>query len=103
MGKIQVTLLATLKGKELHMMGSKFTGTLTELPEDIARAVEVKANYVQVTELQEEDIPAALPVEKTKSDATTTKTSTVKKTPVKSKSAPAKRTRKKSSALKPKE
>ena len=51
MRKIKVQLLTTLKGRQLFSNGAVFTGTIAELPPDIADAVRKNARYIKVTEL----------------------------------------------------
>lgn len=51
MTKYRVKLNVTLRGAEEHISGAIFTGTIDELPVDIANAVREKKDYIEVTEL----------------------------------------------------
>ena len=55
---LKVMLNCTLKRYDGDLLteGTVFTGTLSELPEEIRRAVEAKKSYISVTELVEEKI-----------------------------------------------
>jgi len=55
---LKVKLNCTLKryDGDLFTDGTIFTGTLSELPEEIRRAVKAKKGYISVTELVEEKI-----------------------------------------------
>ena len=114
MRKLVVKLLTTLKGDDLYMNGSTFTGAIHELPREIREAVENEEQYITVREIEveeevfiEQPVPAVSTVADSKEKETEGESTPEEKKLVESKSEqpvkkPVRRARKKT-ILKPKE